>query len=463
MDALKKEKHNLETAASVLIDHALKAGANSAEVCGSYGQRSRITLEKQDFHLASADDGYQLGVRVLVGCSQGFASVNSLETKELKEMAHRAVQIAKISPENPFCSIEAPAASLSPEVSLALWDPSLANISLRTQKDWVQWMKNEILKDTRVRLNEGSLEVGKSLSLLINSRGVHQVEAETHCVWTLMAMAAQDQLLTSFDYCSHLLRTTVGLGDKLLSTTSSLRNSLLKNLILGPARNYRGLVLFSPRAVLDILIDSLLYHLNGRVVLEGSSRWQLKHKESEILHSGLHLKDSAWNSERFSCGSFDREGTPTRDLCLIDDGKLNAFLLDNYSARGLHQTSTGHAAGGATSLPSVGSHSLSLKPGKESLVNLLSSADPRKQGVLLINRYSGQTDPVTGDFSGVAKGSEWWVGGEFSHCVKETLISGNVFECLGKNLVALSLETQTVDDSGESPTFLVDGVSVTTN
>ena len=463
MDTLKKEKLNLETAASVLVDYGLQAGADSAEVCGSFGQRSRISLEKQDFHLASTDDGYLLGIRVLVGKSQGFCSINSLEKNELKEMAHRAVQIAKISPENPHCSLEAPLASKSSPSPLPLWDSSLANISLRTQKDWVQWMKNEILKDSRIRLNEGSLEVGKDLSLLINSRGVHQVEAETHCVWSLMAMAAQDQVLTSFDTCSHLLRTEKGLAEKILSTTKTFAQSLLKNLNLGTARNYRGLVLFSPRAVLDILIDSLMYHLNGRVVMEGSSRWHLTHKESEIVHSELHLTDTAWNPARFGCGAFDREGTPTQDLCLIDHGKLSSFLFDNYSAKGLHQSSTGHASGGPSSLPSVGAHSLSLAGGTLSLAKLLSQSDPSKQGVLWVNRYSGQTDPVTGDFSGVAKSSEWWVGGEFSHCVKETLISGNVFECLGKNLVALSKETQVVDDSNESPTLLADGVSVTTN
>jgi PmbA protein len=88
-------------------------------------------------------------------------------------------------------------------------------------------------------------------------------------------------------------------------------------------------------------------------------------------------------------------------------------------------------------------------------------ADAQSEGVLWINRYSGQTDPVSGDFSGVAKGSEWWVAGEFQHCVEETLISGNIFECLNQNLLGLSLETELVDSSNESPYLLADGVSVT--
>jgi len=276
-------------------------------------------------------------------------------------------------------------------------------------------------------------------------------------------MAADKEVLTSFDYFSHLSRKELGVADKIVTSTAAFRNSLLKNLRIGEARSYCGPVFFSPRAVLDILIDSLMYHLNGRVLLEGSSRWSLKDKESQIVHSSLNLTDTAWNSERFSCSAFDREGTPTQNLALVSEGRLLSFLFDNYSAKGLHQTSTGHAVGGPSSLPSVGNHSVCLAGGKEPLSRLLVSADEGRQGILLVNRYSGQTDPVTGDFSGVAKGSEWWIGGEFSHCVKETLISGNIFDCLGKQLVALSQEVEVVDDSSESPTLWIDGISVTTN
>jgi len=461
MDALKKERRQLEEAGARLISEACKAGADSAEVCGSFGHRNKITLEKQDYHLASSDEGYQLGLRVLRGGRQGFTSTNSLDPKELKEVALRAVEIAGFSPENPFFTIQ----SNSPQKAqpnLNLWDSALAQLSLQTQKDWVEWMRKEFLKDNRIRLNEGSLEVSKSLSLLVNSKGTHHVESETSCVWSLMGMASDKDLLTSFDYFSHLSRKALGIGDTIISTTAQFRESLLKNLKTGEARSYRGLVIFSPRAVLDILLDSLIYHLNGRVLLDDSGRWKLEDKDKLLINSAITLVDTPWLTDRFSCGLFDREGTPTEESELFSEGKLKTFLLDNYSAKGLHQTSNGHAVGGASSIPTVGSHSLCLKGGNKPLLTLLKEADPSSQGVLWVNRYSGQTDPVTGDFSGIAKGGEWWVDGEFKYCVKETLISGNVFECLGKNLLDLSLETQVVDSSGESPSAVIDGISVTT-
>lgn len=462
MEHLKKEKRALEEAASRLISDAFKAGADSAEVCATYGQKSKITLEKQDYHLASADDGFQLGIRVLKGKRQGFSSSNSLVPAELKEVATKAVEIAQFSPENPHWSIQSSSSSApAPAPTLSLWDAELAQISLKTQKDWIEWMRSEFLKDPRMKLNEGSLEVSKGLYLIANSKGTHQLEAEANCVWSLMGMAAQGDTLTSFDYFSQISRKARGIGDRIIHSTAQFRDNLLKGLQVGQARSYKGLVFFSPRAVLDVLLDSLIYHLNGRVLLEGSGRWKLEDREKPILNSLLNLMDSPWLSDRFACGLFDREGTATRELSLLKEGCLMNFLFDHYSAHGLHQTSTGHAVGGPSGVPTVGSHSLCLKGGKKSLQSLLKESDPQGQGILWINRYSGQTDPVTGDFSGVAKGSEWWVNGSFQYGVQETLISGNVFDCLGKNLLDLSEETHLVDCSGESPAALIDGVSVT--
>lgn len=458
---LNKEKKILENAAAQLMEEASKRGADSVETCAYFYQRSRISLEKQDYHLASSDEGFQMGLRVLKGQKQGFVSLNSVEPDELRSCAEEAVKIASFSPDNPYWSIQNPPSSVPSQPHLDLWDPSFSHVSFRTQLDWIQRMKQEILSDSRIRLNEGSVELSKSLSLITNSKGVHQFERDTSCVWSLMGMAQDENRVTSFDYFTELSRTHQKVIECMVKSTRSFQKALLKNLKVSKPRSYRGKVLFSPRAVIDILLDSLIFHLNGRVVLEKSSRWSCAHLGQAQLSPLITLKDSAWSADRFSCGLFDREGTPTTELELFSAGVLNHFLLDHYSAKGLHLSSNGHASGGPSSAPSVGSHSLSLSPGETSLTKLIQMADPQSEGVLWINRYSGQTDPVSGDFSGVAKGSEWWVAGEFQHCVEETLISGNIFECLNQNLLGLSLETELVDSSNESPYLLADGVSVT--
>jgi PmbA protein len=78
----------------------------------------------------------------------------------------------------------------------------------------------------------------------------------------------------------------------------------------------------------------------------------------------------------------------------------------------------------------------------------------------VVERFSGNADPITGDFSGVAKCSHFYKNGEHQHPLIETMIAGNVFDLL-KNIVNLSSEREAYFNSCLLPWMLVDEVSVT--
>lgn len=460
--SLKKELHSLENAASQLLDFAMKSGASTAEVCGAFNQRTKITLEKQDFQLASADEGYSLGLRVLMGNKQGFASCNTTDPKELKEIAIRAVEIAGFSPENPYYSI-APAPNLSSRAPQEQWDEALYNISIQTLKEWAKYLKNEVTKDPKFRLNEGSVEISSGASLVTNSHGTHVVNKETSCQWGAMGMGVDGDRITSFDYFHDISRQATPTAEHIVRTTKQFSQKVLLGLQQGAGKSYKGFVVFSPRAVVDILLSPLSYHLNGRSVVEGTGKWKLSDINQCVLNENLSIEDRPWLTNRFGFSLFDREGTPTQEMTLIEGGTLKRFLLDHYAAKALGQTSTGHAAGGTSTLPTVSSHCLLIAPGKVPLKDLYQMAVDKHAEFLVVNRYSGQVDPVTGDFSGVAKGADWWKGNARAFTVKETLISGNIFDAFGKSLVGFSQEREIVESQEETPTFLLDGISVTTN
>jgi hypothetical protein len=144
MQKLKAQRHTLENTSEKLISIALKAGATSAEVCASYSSKTKIGLEKQDFHMVSSDDGFQFGLKVLVGDKQGFASTNSEEPKELRELAEKAVQIAELSPSNPLQTIQ-PTSNLPEGAPQDLWDDTLFDLSLKTQKEWTKLPRLNVL------------------------------------------------------------------------------------------------------------------------------------------------------------------------------------------------------------------------------------------------------------------------------------------------------------------------------
>ena len=457
---LKTEREKLETAAEKLLSLAVKSGADAAEVCGTYGTKTKIALEKQDYHLASSDDGYSLGVRVLKGQRQGFASCNSTDPNELKEIAIKANEIANFSPSNPHYHLKQ-GDNIPKEAPKNLLDPALLDLSLQTQKDWTRLMVGETTKDSRFRLNEGTVEIGLGLSLVLNSLGTHQMEADSAVSWSLMGMGVEGDSITSFDYFSQMTRKALAAPDQIVASSRNFVQEVVRNLQTGKSRSYKGLVLFTPRAVLDILVSTLAYHFNGRVVAENTGKWALKDRDNVILNPKITLTDNPWLPDRSGCSSFDREGTPTKPISLIESGLLKNFCLDLYAAHALQLSSTGHAAGGPSSLPSVSNHTLCLSGGSLPKSQLYEMASSTQKSFLVVHRYSGQSDPVTGDFSGVAKGAEWWTNGERQYYVQETLISGNIFQALGEDLIELSTETEVVDSDEESPTLLINNISVT--
>ena len=80
--------------------------------------------------------------------------------------------------------------------------------------------------------------------------------------------------------------------------------------------------------------------------------------------------------------------------------------------------------------------------------------------LLVIDRFSGNSDPLKGDFSGVAKSSRIFERGQDAGAVTETMIAGNFFE-MAKNIAAISSTTEIVSGHAEMPWVLIDNVSVT--
>ena len=79
---------------------------------------------------------------------------------------------------------------------------------------------------------------------------------------------------------------------------------------------------------------------------------------------------------------------------------------------------------------------------------------------VIISRFSGNVNPVNGDFSGVVKGGQMVTNGTVEHAIKEVMVAGNVFEAL-RRLNGISRERKVIYDS-ILPYMRFDGISFTT-
>jgi PmbA protein len=211
-------------------------------------------------------------------------------------------------------------------------------------------------------------------------------------------------------------------------------------------------VLFTAKAA-DLLWETVQAAMNGKQVVERASPWNDRLGQ-QVVSKQLTLSQLPKEGP-FSC-PFDDEGTPTRQLKFIDRGLLQLFYADKTVGELLGSGSTGNGVRSSLgSYPSPGLMNLSIAPGKQSLLEMISQVD---EG-LIIDQVLGSGAGIAGDFSVNVDLGYRIRRGEVVGRVKDTMVSGNAYLAL-KNIIALGNDADWSEPCS-TPSLLVDGLSVT--
>lgn len=444
------QEDRLQALCDDVVARATKRGATAAEVFAEHVRDTSVSLEQNDIKGGEVDEHDGVGIRLFVGDRVGFAYVNRVDDAALDEAIDDALAIAKSTPGDEANGLLEPRAIVPVD---GLWDDAIATLP----PDEAVRLANEMLKgalevDPRVRIDSGSFSSSVGHVAIATSTGVRASASETAGVYGLFGMAVDGDEVGSFDHVYEGHRDLASLTPRALGERFGQKVIELLSPVRG--RTYKGKVLFSPEAFEEIFVSALMNATDGDEVHKGRSR--LKDKLGKgVASSGFTLIDDGTLAGRLASSPFDREGMPHQRLALVEGGVLRAFRYDGKGARRAGTSSTGHASGDARSLPGIGSTNLSVAPGDASESELLKAVGAG----LFVGRFSGNVDSVSGDFSGVAKGSFLVSGGERGRPVQETLIAGNAFDLLEK-IVALGSTLHRVV-TYEGPWVLVDGVDVT--
>ncbi len=413
-------------------------------------RETSVSLEQNDIKGGEVDEHDGIGLRVFRGDRTGFAYVNRLDERSLDEALGDALAIAKSAPGDEANGLLEP----RPIRDVAgLWDDAIADMppdeAVRLAHEMLQ---GALAVDPRVRIDSGSFSSNVSHTAIVSSTGVSAAASETAGVYGLFGMAVDGDEVGSFDHVYEGHRAFAALSPRPLG--ERFGRKVIDLLGAAPGRSYKGKVLFAPEAFEEVFVSALLDATDGDEVHKGRSR--LKDKLDKVIAaSSFSLVDDGTLPGLIASTPFDREGMPHERVSLIDGGVLRAFLYDGKAARRARRSSTGHATGDARSLPGIGSTNLSIPTGDASEADLLRAlADG-----LFVGRFSGSVDSVSGDFSGVAKGSFLVERGERGTAVQETLIAGNAFDLLERIAGVGSTAHRTF--TFEGPWILVDGVDVT--
>ncbi len=435
-----------------LVSAARRAGADEAEVATAWTSAVETRLEANDIHTVESQEEASFGLRVLTGGSLGFVTGNDLDPAYLQEAAAEAVAQAKAKPADDNNGFPEPR-PLEPVDGL--FDDSIAGITVTDTTELASQLAERIRSsDERVQIDSGAVSASITTSAIVTSTGIEASEKDGSAQVYVFGMAVDGEEVASFDYDSDTKRNRDDLTAACTEIADRFTQKCLAGLGAGAGESFKGTVILSPEAVAEFLLPNLVSRLCADTVRKGQSPLASK-LGTCIATDSFTLVDDGRIPGGIASSAFDREGLPTLRRVLVNSGVLESFLWNYYEARAAGGSLTGNASGGVGTLPGVGPSRLEMSAGDTPEAELAAGAAQ----AVIVNRFSGSTNPVTGDFSGVVKNGHLVANGS-SRPIKETMIAGNLYELLG-NISAMSHERRELNGSVLVPAVRAEGISVT--
>jgi PmbA protein len=439
-----------------LLHYAIKQaeifGASDAEAYAATNNESEVFIENNDLKQAKSQSISSIGIRVVLDGSIGFYSINDLAKSRIRDGAAMAIKIAQASPRDRHNIL--PNRSRSKSIR-GIYDRNSESFQTSdAAKRAAELLKAAKSYDSRVSVDSGNFSAQVATHALANSNGIELKERASVFSWSIMGMAIENTEISSFDYQvggSHYVKDI-----DVSSTASEFAETVVKS--LGTQKiedSFKGEMLLTPMAANEMIEEVIAYAINSDTLQKKSSHFAGKIGK-QVASDLLTVEDDATNVDGLNASSFDREGVSHRRNVVIEKGILKKFLYNTYTASKDGVRSTGNAGGSTSSPPMVSTTNFLIKPMRSSIDTLISEID---KGIL-ISRFSGNVNPVNGDFSGVVKGGRLIMHGTIQHAVKEVMVAGNVFEAL-RRLNGVSRERKVIYDS-ILPYMRFDGISFTT-
>ena len=431
------------------IDLALRAGADAADAVaiGSSSEQVQVRLGKlEDVGRSESED---LGLRVFVGRRSASIHATDIGDAALKELAERAVAMAKAAPEDEYAGL-APQELLAkgPFPDLDLVDPDEPSPgALRALAEEAEDAARAVPGITH---SEGAgASFGHNAVALVTSHGFAGSYSSTGISLGASVVAGEGaRMQRDYEY-----RTVHHAADLLppaeIGRTAGER--AVARLDPGRMTSQPLTVVFDPR-VGNSLLGHLVQAISGPAIARRAS-FLLGKLDDELFPPDIRVIEEPHRKRGLRSRPFDGEGLPSVPHALVENGKVAMWLTNAASARQLGVPLTGHAARGASGAPGVGPSNVYLAPGKLSRDELIADIG---QGVLVTELIGQGVNGVTGDYSRGASGFRI-ENGEIAGPVAEFTIAGNLLDMFKRMTAASDLELYRGTDV---PTVRIEGMTV---
>jgi PmbA protein len=292
-------------------------------------------------------------------------------------------------------------------------------------------------------------------SAVVTSTGIRSISHESGCNLAAYVLATDGQeTKTGFGFS--VGREPDDLDIDVVARDAALRATRLLGAV--KPQSARVTVVLEPFVTAQLLgiIGSTL---SSEAVLKGRSLFADRVGE-DVGSAILTFVDDPTDSRAFSATETDGEGLATRRNVLIDNGVLQGFLYDSYTARRMNMQSTASAVRGYSSTPTPGCQAITLLPGTQSIEELIAGIDDGVVVQSVSGLHSG-VNVVSGDFSTGAEGVRIR-NGALAEPIKEFTIASTIQRIL-KDVVAIGADIEWLPMHAAGLPLVVADVTVSGN
>ena len=393
------------------------------EVVAVHERETEVRAYEGQVESLTAAESQGVGVRVIRDGRQGFASAGTLDLAILDETLAEARENLAFATPDEFCALATPDAL----------DPAVLDIYRQELVDFPVESKVALALELERRTRQGdpriigveSADYSDSVTqtAVATTTGIRTTAAETGCFLSAYSLAEENGD-TQAGFGFSVGRQPSDLEVSQAATDAVERSTRMLGAVKPPSG--RMMVVLDPWVSAQFL-GIVGGTLSGEAVQKGRSLFA-ERLGDQVAAASLTLIDDPTNPAAFTATATDGEGLATRRNVLMQDGRLEKFVHNSYTARRAGTASTGSAVRGYASTPGVGVQAVSVQPGQLSPDALIAGITDG----LLVQGVSGLhsgVNPVSGDFSTGAEGLRIR-NGELAEPVREFTIASTLQKML---------------------------------
>jgi len=444
---------DLKSLAQDIVSRAMQSGATAAECVIREGDEFSTLVRLGQVETLKESGSKAIGLRVFFGKRSASTHSSDFSRAGLDLMLSSALELAKITSEDPFAGIpeQKDLGSIAGDLDLYSADvyslPGPERISYARRAE-----KAALDSDPRIKNSEGgSFDAATGHKILANSHGFLGEYRRSYCSVAAIPIAQDEKGAMQRDYWYSVARS-MGRLESPEEVGKIAAQRALRRLGARKVKTQQVPVIFDPLVATSIL-EHIFEGVNGDSVYRGASFLAGK-LGGKIAAAGVTVIDDGTMVGGFGTSPFDGEGVPSRRTVVIDQGVLASYLLNTYTAKKLNLKTTGNASRGLAGTPGIGPGNYFLQPGARTPQQLIGDV---KEGLYVTEFLGMGVNLVTGDYSRGASGM-WISGGELAYPVEEITVAGNL-KSMFMNIseVANDLEFR---GSVAAPTLRIDGLTV---